>query len=127
MLATSSGATSATAEVIPEVAGRLDGLALRVPVICGSIVDFVAHLNEEVTVEMINDAMIKASEKELKGVLAVTNEEIVSSDILGNPYSSIVDMKSTQVIGGHMVKVLSWYDNEYGYSSRMVDLIKYVK
>lgn len=124
---TSSGATTATAEVIPEVAGRLDGLALRVPVICGSIVDFVGHLNETVTADMINEAFIKASQKELKGVLSVTDEEVVSTDILGNPYSSIVDLLSTQVIGGHLVKVLSWYDNEYGYSSRMVDLIKYVK
>jgi glyceraldehyde 3-phosphate dehydrogenase len=123
---TTSGATTATEKVIPELTGRLDGLSIRVPVVVGSIVDFVAELHTDTTKEEINAVLKKASKGELKGILDYTEDEIVSSDIIGNSHSSIVDGLSTQAMG-NLVKVLSWYDNEYGYSSRMVDLLKYLK
>jgi len=123
---TTSGATTATAKVMPELSGRMNGLALRVPVPAGSIVDFVGELSTVVTKEQLNLAFKKAAQKgDLKGVLGYTQEEIVSTDILGESYSSIIDSLSTQVLG-NMVKVLSWYDNEYGYSSRMVDVMNYL-
>ncbi|MEK6917984.1 MAG: type I glyceraldehyde-3-phosphate dehydrogenase [Nanoarchaeota archaeon] len=122
---TTSGATSATCQVIPSLKGKMDGVALRVPVIVGSIVDFVAELEKEATREEINEAFKKASKDYLKGILEYTEDEIVSSDVVGNSHSSIFDSLSTQVIG-NMVKVLAWYDNEYGYSCRMVDVIKYL-
>jgi glyceraldehyde-3-phosphate dehydrogenase type I len=122
---TTSGATTATAQVIPELEGKMDGVSLRVPIIVGSIVDFVAELNREVSKEEVNDAFKKAERDNLKGVLQYTEDEIVSSDIVKNTHSSIVDGLSTQVIG-NSVKVLAWYDNEYGYSCRMVDIIKYL-
>jgi len=125
IIPTTTGATSATTKVIPELEGRLDGLAMRVPVIVGSIVDFVAELHHNTTVEEVNRVFKEASKGELKGVLDYTEEEIVSSDIIGNPNSSIVDGLSTQVMG-NMVKVISWYDNEYGYSHRMVDVMRYL-
>jgi len=126
---TTTGATKAVAEVIPDLKGKLNGLAIRVPVACGSLVDFVAELRYPVTVEQVNKVLKEASLKELKGILQYTEDEIVSSDIIGNPHSSIVDSFSTQVIGnaGNLVKILSWYDNEYGYSCRMVELIKRLK
>jgi len=124
---TSSGATEATAEAIPALKGKIDGVSLRVPVACGSIVDFVAELQKNVTIKKVNKALKKASKGKLKGILQYTEDEIVSSDIIGNPHSSIIDGLSTQIIGNNLVKVLSWYDNEYGYSYRMVDLIKKLK
>lgn len=123
---TSSGATTAVSEVIPSLKGKMDGLAVRGPVPCGSVVDFVAILKKATTVEEINAAMKKASQTNLKGILEYSEEELVSSDIIKNPYSSILDSKLTQA-NGNMVKVLSWYDNEYGYSCRMVDLLKLMK
>jgi len=126
IIPTTTGATEATSKVIPELEGRMDGLSIRVPVVVGSIVDFVAELHQQVTKEEINLALKKASKGELKGVLAYTEDEIVSSDIIANSHSSIVDGLSTQVMG-NLVKVLSWYDNEYGYSSRMVDVMKYLR
>jgi len=120
---TTSGATTATIQVIPSLKGKLDGLALRVPVACGSIVDFVAELNRSVTKEQLNNTLRKNASGRLKGILDYTEEEIVSADIIRNPHSSIIDGLSTIVIG-NTVKILSWYDNEYGYSARMVDLIK---
>ncbi len=125
IIPTTSGATEATSKVIPDLDGRMDGLALRVPVPVGSIVDLVAELHHKVTREEVNRVLKKASKGELKGVLDYTEDEIVSSDIIGNSHSSIVDGLSTQVMG-NMVKVLSWYDNEYGYSNRMVDVLKYL-
>ena len=119
---TTSGATKATGEVIPELKGKIDGLAMRVPVACGSIVDFVAELNEIVVSDRVNKILKKASKK-LKGILQYTEDELVSSDIIGNTHSAIIDGLSTQSIG-KIVKVLGWYDNEWGYSSRMVDLAK---
>lgn len=123
---TTSGATSAVGEVIPEMKGRLDGLALRVPVASGSIVDFVAELKKSVTKEEINKTLKRASRGKLNGILQYTEEEIVSSDIIKNPHSSIIDGLSTQVLG-NAVKILAWYDNEYGYSSRMVDILNMIK
>lgn len=123
IIPTTSGATTATAEVIPELKGKIDGLAMRVPVACGSIIDFVAELKKSKTKEQINKAFENASKGKMKGVLEYSKEELVSTDIIQNPHSSIFDSLSTQVIG-NTVKVLSWYDNEWGYSCRMVDLLK---
>ena len=131
IIPTTSGATISVAEAIPELKGKMDGLALRVPVACGSIVDFVAELNKKVTKEQINNAFKKAASGKMKGILQYTEDEIVSSDIIKNPNTSIVDSLSTQVLGdgksGNLVKVLSWYDNEYAYSCKVVDLIKMLK
>ncbi|VVB78819.1 D-erythrose-4-phosphate dehydrogenase [uncultured archaeon] len=126
IIPTSSGATSAVAEVIPELKGKMDGLALRVPVPCGSIVDFVCMVKKQTTKEEVNSMIKKASQGKLKGILEYTEDEIVSSDIIGNSNSSIFDSQLTQV-NGNLIKVLSWYDNEYGYSTRIVDLLKYLK
>jgi len=114
-------------KVIPELNGKLDGFALRVPVITGSVVDLVAELKKSVTVAEINAAVKKAAEGELKGILAYCDEPIVSTDIIGNDHSSIFDALSTMTLpkdGGKTVKVVSWYDNEWGYSCRTVDLMK---
>lgn len=123
---TSSGATTAVSKVIPSLKGKMDGLAIRGPIPCGSIVDFTVTLKKSATKEDINTAMNKASKKELKGILSYSEEELVSSDIIADPHSSILDSSLTQA-NGKMVKVLSWYDNEYGYSCRMVDLLKLMK
>jgi len=126
LIPTTSGATKSVTEVIPELKGRLDGLAIRAPVPCGSIVDFVAVLGKLATKEEINEVLKKASEKELKGILEYSEDELVSSDIIKNPASSILDSSLTQT-NDNMVKILSWYDNEWGYSNRMVELIKLIK
>ncbi len=124
---TTSGATKAVIETIPELRGKIDGLALRVPVACGSIVDFSAVLKKNTDVKNVNNAFKRAAQKELKGILEYTEEEIVSSDVIGTKFSSIVDGLSTQMIGNNFVKVLAWYDNEYGYSNRLVDVIKMLR
>jgi glyceraldehyde 3-phosphate dehydrogenase len=126
IIPTTSGATTSVAETIPELKGKMDGVALRVPVACGSIVDFVAELNCQATKEQINNALKIAASGKLKGILQYSEDELVSSDVIRNSNSSIVDGLSTQAIG-NIVKVLSWYDNEYGYSYRMVDLLKKFK
>lgn len=123
IIPTTSGATKAVIEVIPELKGKLDGLAMRVPVPNGSIVDFVAVLKRKTTKEEVNNLFKKYAKGKLKGILDYTEEEIVGMDIVKNANSSIVDGLSTQVID-KTVKVLSWYDNEWGYSCRIVDLIK---
>lgn len=120
---TSTGAARAIGLVLPELAGKLDGLAMRVPVPDGSLVDLVVELEQDVTREMINAAMEAAANGALKGILAYNTEDIVSSDIIGNTHSSIFDAPLTQVIGKRMVKVVSWYDNEWGYSTRVEELI----
>jgi glyceraldehyde 3-phosphate dehydrogenase len=120
---TSTGAARAIGLVLPELAGKLDGLALRVPVPDGSLVDLVVELDAKVSEESINSAMKVAAEGALKGVLEYCEEEVVSSDIIGNPHSSIFDAGLTQVIGDHMAKVVGWYDNEWGYSTRVEELI----
>jgi glyceraldehyde 3-phosphate dehydrogenase len=125
IIPTSTGAAKALGLVIPELVGKLDGYALRVPVITGSITDLTVTATKPVTVESVNAAYKKASEGSLKGILKYTEDEIVSSDIVGDPHSSIFDAKLTKVIGDQ-VKVASWYDNEWGYSNRLVDITEYV-
>ncbi|APF19491.1 glyceraldehyde-3-phosphate dehydrogenase, type I [Caldithrix abyssi DSM 13497] len=124
MIPTTTGAARAVGKVIPELNGKLDGMAVRVPTPDGSLVDLVAELEKEVTVEEVNAAMKKAAEGSMKGILEYCEDPIVSVDIVGNPHSSIFDALSTTVMDGNMVKVLSWYDNEWGYSVRCVDLLK---
>lgn len=124
IIPTTTGAAVAAGKVVPELNGKLDGCAMRVPVADGSCVDLVAELKKEVTKEEINAAMKKAAEGELKGVLEYTEDPIVSSDIVHNPHSSIFDALSTMVLGGKLVKIISWYDNEWGYSNRVVDLMR---
>jgi glyceraldehyde 3-phosphate dehydrogenase (phosphorylating) len=126
MIPTSTGAAKATALVIPEVEGKLDGMAIRVPTPDVSVVDLVAELEKETTAEEVNAAFRAASEGPLQGILGFADEPLVSVDFTGNSNSSIVDADSTSVMEGRMVKVLSWYDNEWGYSSRVVDLVRYV-
>lgn len=120
---TSTGAARAIGEVIPELAGRLDGLAMRVPVPDGSVVDFTMELERDVTVEAINRAMQQAAEGPLRGILAYSTEAIVSSDIIGDTHSSIFDAPLTQVLDSRMAKLVAWYDNEYGYSARVEELL----
>lgn len=126
LIPTSSGASSSVGEVIPELKGKLDGLAIRAPVPCGSITDFVAVVGRAVTKEEVNSALKNAAEKQMKGVLQYSEDELVSSDVIKNPNSSIVDSILTQT-NGNLVKVLSWYDNEYGYSNRLVEMIKLLR
>ena len=123
IIPTTTGAAKAAGIVIPELKGKIDGFALRVPVSDGSIVDLVVELKESVTVEQVNAAMKQAAEGSLKGILEYTEEPLVSCDIVGNPHSSIFDALSTMVMDGNMVKVVSWYDNEWGYSCRVMDLL----
>jgi glyceraldehyde-3-phosphate dehydrogenase type I len=128
IIPTTTGAAKAIGTVIPELNGRIDGMALRVPVSDGSISDIVLTLKKEVTKEEVNTALKTASDTRLKGVMEYTEEPLVSSDIIGNPHSSIVDGLSTMVLGDRSktVKVLSWYDNEWGFSCRLVDLFKFM-
>ena len=121
IIPTSTGAARAVSLVLPELKGKLDGQAMRVPVPDGSIVDLVCEVEKPVTIESVNKALEEAAQADLKGVLDVSYEPLVSSDIIGNPFSSIVDASSTMV-NGNMIKVVSWYDNEWGYSNRVVDL-----
>jgi len=124
IIPTTTGAAKAVGKVYPKLDGLLDGMAMRVPVPDGSTVDLVVELEREVTVEEVNAAVKAAAEGELAGVLQYTDDPIVSTDIIGNPHSSIFDSAGTQVLSGTLVKVLSWYDNEWGYSNRVVDLIE---
>ncbi len=124
IIPTTTGAAKAVGKVIPDLKGKLHGFALRVPVANGSVVDLVAEVSKEATPEQINAAVKAAAEGEMKGILEYCNEPIVSSDIVGNPASSIFDSLSTMVIGGNMIKVVSWYDNEWGYSNRTVDIMQ---
>jgi len=126
IIPTTTGAARAVADVIPELKGRLDGVALRVPVPDGSIVDLVAQLKKEASVEAINSAMRKSAETEMKGVLEYSEEPLVSADVVGNPHSAVVDGLSTMVIGKSFAKVFAWYDNEWGFSCRLVDLLKHM-
>lgn len=126
IIPTSTGAAKAVALVLPELKGKLTGMSMRVPTPTVSVVDLVVELEKEVTVEEVNNALKAASENELKGILQYCEEPLVSVDFKGSAYSSIIDALSTMVIQGNMVKVISWYDNEYGYSNRVVDLVKYI-
>ncbi len=125
MIPTTTGAAKAVGKVIPELSGKLNGMAVRVPTPDGSFTDFVAELKREVTVEEINAAMKKAAGSSLKGILEYTEDPIVSIDIVGNPHSCIFDAPSTMVLG-NMVKVCGWYDNEWGYSNRVVELVAHL-
>jgi glyceraldehyde 3-phosphate dehydrogenase len=126
MIPTTTGAATAMGEVMPELKGKLDGFSMRVPTPNVSVVDLVAILEKPTTSDEINAAFTKAANGPLKGVLAITHEPLVSVDFRKNPNSSIVDAAYTKVMGGNFAKVLSWYDNEWGYSSRCVDLLRYM-
>ena len=126
IIPTTTGAAKAIGEVIPSLKGKLDGLAMRVPVANGSVTDFVAVVSKDATIESINAAMKKAAEGELKGILQYCEDPIVSSDIIGNPHSSVFDSELTYVIDKRMIKVIAWYDNEWGFSNRMIDLIELI-
>jgi len=124
IIPTTTGAARAVSDVIPSLKGKLNGMAMRVPVPTGSVVDLVVELEKDASVEEINAAMKAASEGSMKGVLEYTEDPIVSRDIIGNHHSSIFDAQLTMKMGDKLVKVLSWYDNEMGYSHRVVDLVK---
>ena len=126
IIPTSTGAARALGLVIPELKGKLDGLALRVPVADGSIVDLTVVVEKEATVESINAAYKEAAAGPMKGILQYCEDEVVSVDIIGNPHSSILDAKLTSVIGGRFVKIFSWYDNEWGFSNRLVDMVSLI-
>jgi glyceraldehyde 3-phosphate dehydrogenase len=126
MIPTTTGAAKATSLVIPELKGKIDGISIRVPTPDVSMTDLAVVVDKAVTVEQVNGALRKAAEGELKGILQYTDEELVSSDYIGNPHSCIVDGKCTNVVDGLLVKVSGWYDNEWGYASRCVDLLQYV-
>ena len=127
MIPTSTGAASAVTKVIPELKGKLDGMAVRVPTPNVSLVDFVAEVGQDVTTEQVNAALKQASENEFKGLLYFNELPLVSIDYNGNTASSTVDALSTMVLDGNMVKVISWYDNESGYSARCIDLARYME
>ena len=124
IIPTSTGAARAVGKVIPDLNGKLDGMALRVPVTDGSATDLVVRLGKTVTRDDVNAALKAAADGPMKGILEYTEDAIVSSDIVGNPHSSIIDAQSTMVMEGSLVKVLSWYDNEWGYSNRCRDLME---
>ena len=126
IIPTSTGAARALALVIPELKGRFDGMSLRVPTVTVSVVDFVATLRKETSKDEVNEAFKQAASGALQGILGYTDEPLVSSDFRGDPRSSIIDGLSTMVVGGNMVKVIAWYDNEWGYSSRVADLTHFI-
>jgi glyceraldehyde 3-phosphate dehydrogenase len=126
MIPTTTGAAKALGLVLPNLTGKLNGFAVRVPTKNVSLVDFVAQLKKDVTADDVNKALTSAANGALKGVLAVSNEPLVSIDFNGNPHSSIVDLALTDVMQKRMVKVVSWYDNEWGYSNRCVDIANHM-
>lgn len=119
---TTTGAAKATEVVIPELAGKMDGMAFRVPVEDGSVTDITARLSVDTSIDEVHTALAEAAEGRMRGVLRLTDEALVSRDIIGDPHSSIVDTESTMLLAGNVVKIVSWYDNEWGYSARMVDM-----
>ena len=126
IIPTTTGAAEAVAKVIPELAGKFTGFAVRVPTANVSLVDVVLEVERKVTVEEINNLFKQAAESSLKGILAYSDEPLVSSDYIGDPHSCIIDGLSTRVMQDTMVKILAWYDNEWGYAYRMVDLVEYM-
>jgi glyceraldehyde-3-phosphate dehydrogenase type I len=126
LIPTSTGAAKATALVVPELKGKMDAIAVRAPIPDGALTDIVAHLRKDVTVESLNDALKGAANRQLKGILEYSDEELVSADIIGNPHSGIIDGQSTRVIMNNVVKVFVWYDNEYGYARRLLELADYL-
>jgi glyceraldehyde 3-phosphate dehydrogenase len=123
MIPTTTGAAVAVGIVLPELNGKLDGLSIRVPTPDGSLTDFTVELTKDVTKEQVNEAFKSAAESDLQGILEYSEAPLVLTDIVGNPSSCIFDAASTNVVGGNMVKVLGWYDNEWGYANRCTDLI----
>ncbi len=128
IIPTTTGAAKAVTLVIPELKGKIDGIAVRVPTPDGSLTDFTCMLKQQVTIDDVNNAFKHASQNSLKGILEYTEEPLVSTDIVGNPHSAIIDGQSTKINGerGNFLKILSWYDNEWGYSCRLVDLLNYI-
>lgn len=126
MIPTTTGAAKALSEVLPDLAGKMDGMAIRVPTPNVSVIDLVVELESDATEASVRSALSNAAQKEMKGILEYTEAPLVSSDFNGNPHSSIVDGALTKVIGARMVKVIAWYDNEWGYSCRVRDLILYI-
>ncbi len=127
MIPTTTGAAKAVGKVLPELKGKIDGTSIRVPTPNVSVVDFTFNSKQDLSIEAMNAALTKAAQGSLKGILAVENNPLVSVDFNGNPHSSIVDLPSTMIVGPRMGKVFSWYDNETGFSHRMVDFIKYLE
>jgi glyceraldehyde 3-phosphate dehydrogenase len=123
MIPTTTGAARAVGKIIPDLAGKLDGMSVRVPVANGSVVDLIVSVGKKVTVESVNAAFKEAAEGPLQGILEYSDEPLVSSDIIGNPHSCIFDSLSTMVIGEQLVKAFGWYDNEWGYSNRVIDVV----
>lgn len=123
IIPTSTGADEATIEVLPSLKGLFNGLAMRVPVVCGSMIDLTLVTTKKTTVEAVNQTFIKASQGPLKGIVAVSDQPLVSSDILGNSASAIVDLNLTQVIDGDLIRIAAWYDNEWAYACRLIDLV----
>ena len=123
---TSTGASKAIGEIIPDLKGKLEGVAMRVPTPNVSLVELVFCTKKELTINKINDALIKSSKQKLKGILEVTKEKLVSIDFNHNPNSAIIDASLTNVVGKNMGKISAWYDNEWGFSNRMCDLVKYI-
>jgi glyceraldehyde 3-phosphate dehydrogenase len=126
IIPTSTGAARAVGLVLPELNGRLHGIAFRVPTSTGSVTDFVANVGRDVSAEEVNEAFRLAAEGPLKGILEYTEDPIVSSDVRGNPHSCVFDALSTMVMQDRMVKIMGWYDNEWGYSCRTVDLCSFI-
>jgi len=126
MIPTTTGAAIATTETIPSLKNKFDGLSVRVPTPVGSLCDTVYVLNKKTTREAVNREFAKAAKGKMKGIIEASNEELVSTDIIGNSHSAIVDLLSTKVIGGDLLKVIAWYDNEWGYSNRLVELVNYL-
>ncbi len=124
---TTTGAAIAVSEAIPSLKNKFDGLAVRVPTPVASLCDIVCIVNKKTSAEAINKAFIAMAKGKMKGIIEASNEELVSTDIIGNPYSSIIDLKNTKVVDGDLVKVIAWYDNEWGYSCRLVDLASSLK
>ncbi len=127
IIPTTTGAAASIGMVLPRLKGKLDGISLRVPVPDGSVVDLTAELEKEASSESVNEAFRKAASHDLRSILEYSTDELVSADIIGNPHSAIVDSLSTMVVGRKMVKVLAWYDNEWGYSCRLLDMIVTMK
>ncbi len=126
IIPTTTGAAEAVLEVIPELKGRMTGLSIRVPVACGSLIDFTAEVKKKPSINEVNKALKKASQSHLKGIMEYSSDQLVSSDVIGNLHSAVIDSLSTQV-DGNLVKVLAWYDNELGSSSRVVDVVQRLK
>ncbi|HQL59582.1 MAG TPA: type I glyceraldehyde-3-phosphate dehydrogenase [Methanoculleus sp.] len=126
LIPTTTGAAVATTRVLPELTGKMDAIAIRAPIPDGSVVDIAAELKRETTTDAVNAAMKQAADGEMKGYLAYTDDPLVSADIIGDPHSGVIDGRSTGVVDGRMARVLVWYDNEYGYAKRMVDIASYM-